>query len=601
MLETLINLGRTNDSLILDDMIFDFCKKISDGADVSYANVTMRNDGAGAYTLINPDVTEDAHFIIHATADSSIESHGVFSLADGDLATQTKLLETEQKLFSTLESQRGSHTGMDATKVIYWNPLALNNNGDGRTFATAKKSYDFNAAGGIHDILEDNMHNIIYGMPMNTGGVTLIDEYIHIDQNYAFLRCPGRDWLFDYTGGGGAGINETLKISGVGIELSGMRVISTIGSREAITVAGDFAKLRWVWVDESKGHGILIDNASHCLISHFIIQDAALGGSGHAVAIDGTGGTVELPTAIRNFIQSGKILHNGDGGETDGVRVSGAGAQHNYLIGGEPGLVIHGNTGWGVNEIGGADHTIIVGGPDVSIVHNTLGQVNLTGANSYAPNLEPYAKETTATVIKDKVLLIPIATGANAVEIQLFEADMVTPIADAKVFIYNSDSSIFVDERTTDVNGLCTVPLDDNDYNLRIRKTGYTFAFEEVLTVVGDGTHPFSGSTYLIPEPVSPDGCNLVIDLITIGIEPHAGEVFTVQLADPPKKLNNVVISADLQEGETNAEGRILFPLVKGFKYEVKSLSLGQFEATIIDTTGQTTISLADFIEPITP
>lgn len=91
MTKTVIRLGRANTGLVLADMTIDFCKKISDGTAVLTEGMTMRHDGVGVYVLDNPNVTEDTTISLYKTADNTIESVGIFSLSDGDIARQSQL------------------------------------------------------------------------------------------------------------------------------------------------------------------------------------------------------------------------------------------------------------------------------------------------------------------------------------------------------------------------------------------------------------------------------------------------------------------------------------------------------------------------------
>lgn len=93
----IITLGRANTGLVIGDMTFDFNRTVSGGAAVTTANVTMSELGAGAYRLINPDITEDTAFSVHKTSAAAIYAQGVWSPADGDIARQTTSLAIKAK------------------------------------------------------------------------------------------------------------------------------------------------------------------------------------------------------------------------------------------------------------------------------------------------------------------------------------------------------------------------------------------------------------------------------------------------------------------------------------------------------------------------
>ena len=302
-----------------------------------------------------------------------------------------------QAIFSLIESQRGSHTGKG--QLIFWDPMATDDTGSGLVFHEPKKTYNFNGAGGVHSLMTDNSHDIIIALPNPGGGPTEVNEYFENDKAYNFFRGPGRDWLFKATH------NESCAVllSAEGCELSGCRVeTKTTGSQDAICASGDFARIHKAWVDYSRGSGIKIDNASSCELEDFIIQDSAQGGSGHALHILG-----DTSLTTRNIIGSGEIFENGNGGGgADGIRVDGVNCQHNFIHGGSHALLIHDNTGWGIQNVNGATHTIIVG-PTVHVGHNDLGDVNVD-VTSVAENIEPWAtaEELAKIPITDPVNII---------------------------------------------------------------------------------------------------------------------------------------------------------------------------------------------------
>jgi len=302
-----------------------------------------------------------------------------------------------QMLFTLIESQRGSHTAIH--DIFYWDPVGGNDLNSGETFHEAKLTYTYNGAGGIHSLLNANEHQLVMLLPNASGGPTTVNEYIEVDKAYTFLRGPGRDFLIEATH------NEScvIKASAEGVELSGMRIkTKTEGSQDGICATGDFASIRKVWVDYSRGDGFRIDNASSCILDDFLVQDAAQGGSGHAVHIFGDTSLTE-----KNIVGDGKIFSNGNGGGgADGIRIDGAYCKHNFVTGGATGLYIHDNTGYGIQEVNGADETIIVG-PTIYIGHNTLGDIKLIGSESTAENWQQWAKDIDMQIALNGIAAIP--------------------------------------------------------------------------------------------------------------------------------------------------------------------------------------------------
>ena len=186
-----------------------------------------------------------------------------------------------------------------------------------------------------------------------------------------------------------------------------------------------------------------------------------------------------------------------------------------------------------------------------------------------------------------------VLTGSRVTTIQLYETGGTTPIADTDVSVYNDDLSLYMGRRKTDANGQLVIGRDDGTYKLVPQKAGWTFATPLTLTVTENATHIFYGDTVLIPQPGNPDACLLIIDLIDIGVEVSADVAFTVELKNPPKAVSGNIIDPSGKEFKTDVNGHLEITLVRGCKYDVKSKVLKQ-AAIVIDTTGQTSINLAD-------
>lgn len=81
----------TSTGLVVGGLTWSWCKKISDGTDVSTIGATLTERGSGIYVIDNPNVTEDSDFRVYVTADSTKYAVGVFSPADGDLAQKSRI------------------------------------------------------------------------------------------------------------------------------------------------------------------------------------------------------------------------------------------------------------------------------------------------------------------------------------------------------------------------------------------------------------------------------------------------------------------------------------------------------------------------------
>ena len=363
------------------------------------------NGGAYANIPLN-QLTVVADHVIITLSDSNMQfkyaivrikdQSGTKVFEDTGAILTTDARSWQQALFTLIESQRGSHTGNG--EQIFFDPINGNDSNSGLILNEPKLTYNFNGAGGVHSLLSANDHQIVHFLPATGGAPTTINEYIEVDTAYTFLRGPGRDFLIEATH------NEACAVlaSAEGIEFFGFRVKTrTNGSQDAICTTGDFTKFKWIWVDYSRGAGIIIDNASSCRLDNFLIQDAAKGGSGHALHILG-----DTSITTRNMVRAGEIFSNGNGGETDGIRIEGSYCEHNFVTGGATGLYIHDNTGYGINEINSANHTIVVG-PTVNLAHNDLGDHSLVGANSLVLNHEQWAKAEDLATLQTSIDALP--------------------------------------------------------------------------------------------------------------------------------------------------------------------------------------------------
>lgn len=499
----IVNPGEANDGYLLDNSDGNFAAAPAD----SY--ITMTEDGSTTKFELDESrqIWADGKVLAMSyrkiggsrdhEVDESLASRIMNVELDAEVSVDSSIRNGGQKLFSLIESQRGSHTGKG--QLIYWDPIGGSDSNSGLVFSEPKKTYNFGGPSGAHSLMTENSHDIIIGLPNPGGGPTIVSEYFEIDKAYNFFRGPGRDWMFQATH------NEACAVllSAEGCELSGCRVeTKQTGSQDAICASGDFAKIKSVWVDYSRGSGIKIDNASSCELDNFTVQDSAQGGSGHAVHLLG-----DTSLTTRNIISSGEIFENGNGGGgADGIRVDGEFCEHNFIHGGSHALLIHDNTGWGVQNVNGAIHTIIVG-PTVHVGHNVLGQVNVD-LTSVQENITQWGTAENLALIPTEalsVLAYPGEFGQPATQrggkvyypketLSSFAYDLNTDIAgktikfmakldlsdsdaDAAIALKNITSSV-----TDEANGLGLVPLTEAETD--IEPTEY---YAEVQSVNGSG------------------------------------------------------------------------------------------------------------------
>jgi hypothetical protein len=386
------------------------------------------------------------------------------------------------KLFRLIESQRGLHTG--SGNMFFWDSTNGNDGDDGLTEATAKLTF-----AGVNALVVAHRHDIILAVP-GASGQTVITEKIELDKAFTFLRGPGRDFAVIPTVSGAS----TVILSAIGCELSGCIIKThTVGSADAIEVTADFAHLHNIWVEDSQGHGIALNGASQCVIHDFIVQDAAKGGSGHGLHIDGTSGN-----AKRNKIHSG-IFQSCLG---DAIEIKGVNATDNFIYGGPEGLFINDTTGWGIIEKESANRNFITG-PTVQLANNSLGNIKLIGAVSKATNIEQWHRST--------------GSGAYTVTIELEELAGTPKIPSAVITIKDSGDTTTLAQLTSNGSGIAVFTLDDGTYTVHIQKPGsYTFDIE-TLVVSGNTSDTYIGTPLSVSAPASPDMCKLFISAYTSG------------------------------------------------------------------------------------
>lgn len=271
-----------------------------------------------------------------------------------------------QNTLKLIESQRGHHTATG--NVFYWDPVNGLDSNDGLSPITAKLTWG--GASGIDSLIVAQNHDLIIILPGEPVGTTIITEQIVIDKEYTFIRGPGRDVLFQPTATSGV----TVSIEAEGVELSGMRVeTAATGDGEAFVTTGDFSYVHDVWIELSRGDGIRIQNVSYAKLKDVHVRNCI----GNGIVFRGT-----TQNCRYNIVSDAFIIQNGG----DGVRFEGVNCQHNYVWGGEDGISIMENTGWGINEVDDADFNHALG-PVIHVHENVAGQINFIGADSEAENI----------------------------------------------------------------------------------------------------------------------------------------------------------------------------------------------------------------------
>lgn len=190
-----------------------------------------------------------------------------------------------------------------------------------------------------------------------------------------------------------------------------------------------------------------------------------------------------------------------------------------------------------------------------------------------------------------------ILTGTRDIILQYYETGGTTPMPGVEASVYNSDQSKFLGRKTTDVNGQIAIGREDETYKIIGHQAGTVFAnVPETIVVTQDETFILYGEPFSVPLPGNPDACNVVCDLLDLGLAAKEGVDFTISLKSSPQGVNSAVLEASELTQTTNANGRTIFTVAQGFKYEIVSPALGEDERVVIDTTGVSSIVLGDEI-----
>lgn len=375
----------------------------------STAGITLLKDHDGAagthiVTLDTSDNTDDGFYAagsnykvkaLGITIDSKTVNYfiGSFSIEnriseDPSIKSKTKdatLTASLQNIIDIVESNRAHHTHAALGDIFYVDPV----NGD--TFGNGNR-------GGISDplltiqdchdnLVTDSNHDLIILVPGASGGSTThtVAATTTLSKRYMFLRGPGRDLIVTRTGNG-----DTINITGEGIELSGFQLgTAATGVGRGIDITSDFAFIHDIWVNDTQGDGIRINQAENCIIEDNRFQDTGVSGAGDGLQVSGTGSSSSNNVIRRNIFEDVQ----GDAIKLVGGTILDTVIQDN---------TIHGSTGWGINI--GADSTDAIV-TDNRLGNNSSGDIQDNGTTTVKLNNEQYGTDTlTADAVWDELL-----------------------------------------------------------------------------------------------------------------------------------------------------------------------------------------------------
>jgi len=200
------------------------------------------------------------------------------------LAEVERILRVTNRL---IESQRSEHTGQG--NIYFVDPI----NGD--THANGNRGGIDDPYLGVQDChdnaVTDSNHDIII-LVAGDSGLTTLTEDVSLTKRYLFIRGPGRDFLWTRSGAG-----DTIAVTGDGIELCGFQVETAgVGAGDGISVStSDFFKACNVWINDTRGHGILLNDCDNFILSGVSLQGAGVSGAGHGIFISaGSGETANF-------------------------------------------------------------------------------------------------------------------------------------------------------------------------------------------------------------------------------------------------------------------------------------------------------------------
>ena len=303
-------------------------------------------------------------------------------------------------LLYLVESLRGRHASIG--DIWYWDPTSGNDVNDGTTPATAVATF-----AQAQTLATAGKHDVIFALATASGGITEVIEKITISKANLKVRGPGYSFQFapDSTG------TPTVTVSADNVEFSGFYVKTDSGGTDnGVTVTGDNALVKDVWVKSATGNGIDVSSSARTTIDTCAIE----GCTGDGIAI----GDSTTIAKVRQCVISG----NGD----DGVELTGGATTTDNVL--ENNLIFN-NT----------DDCIHIG----SLVARTMVRLHHTfsGNGSDTPNdegsssyIETPAGGESASTIADAVWneLISEHTGAGSAGKTLRDAKIKATLASLK-------------------------------------------------------------------------------------------------------------------------------------------------------------------------
>lgn len=297
------------------------------------------------------------------------------SSASGTIATPTTSNENtnlKYMLASLGTSQRA------IGNVFYWDPHSGSDANTGLTPTAAVQTF-----AKALTLVTNGAHDVIFCLSSDPSGITTVTETISIpaDKNTLKLRGPG--YVFQlapitYT-------DPTISIAADNVEISGFHISTAgSGSENAIEVSGSNALIQDCWIENVRGHGIVLSDSNLSVVSACAIDTCGTSGTGDGINL----GNSTQATTVSNCIISDSV---------NGIVLSGTSVTDNVF----ENCLVYKNTTNGVIIDSGVNRTILRGGN--TIVNNGSDSEDNTVDNGIDTYVETPAGGASATEIADAV------------------------------------------------------------------------------------------------------------------------------------------------------------------------------------------------------
>ena len=270
----------------------------------TYKSIVDNRTGSPTLNLDGAIKGSDVADILVDTGTTLPTEHAATDVLIGDVPTVAEFNARSDRNAALIESDRGEHTWQGNLYYVAPNTGDTHANGNrgGRTDP-------YNSVQDCHDnAVTSSNHDVIILVADAVGSPTTLDEDVTISKNYVLIRGPGRDFLWTNT----ANTNDTVTVTGVGVELAGFRVsTNTTGSPDGIAVTDDHSRIRDLWLDNCRTDGIHLAGASFCVLDNILAHDGGNSAGDSAVRITGASDNVQvLNTRIRAQTGSGIVINS---------------------------------------------------------------------------------------------------------------------------------------------------------------------------------------------------------------------------------------------------------------------------------------------------